>query len=231
MTHIALICREPTAAVAEAIWASGFEYFGDNGVMDADAYLSGFGERLARRLTQDEWTEALRAAVPPDRRDAYANCFSSSTGAGRRPHEQQFVGQARRGHGLPGAASDFRPGLFCFSRISRAEARTGSLSSLPGARWRSGGRNAIRRRQRQERGWRGACWVARTSLSQPRRPGEGAERRKASVEEAGGRSCQNAQGPHSGRSRAECANPLVGTGAISDRSSRAGQASANQQVQ
>jgi putative hydrolase of the HAD superfamily len=65
VAHIARICREPAAAVAEAIWASGFEDSGDNGVMDADAYLSGFGERLGRRLTQDEWTEALRAAVSP----------------------------------------------------------------------------------------------------------------------------------------------------------------------
>ena len=65
MAHIARICGEPAAAVAEAIWASGFEDSGDNGVMDADAYLSGFGERLGRRLTQDEWTAALRAAVSP----------------------------------------------------------------------------------------------------------------------------------------------------------------------
>ena len=61
VAHIARICGEP----AEAIWASGFEDSGDNGVMDADAYLSGFGERLGRRLTQDEWTEALRASVTP----------------------------------------------------------------------------------------------------------------------------------------------------------------------
>jgi glucose-1-phosphatase len=45
IAHIARICVEPAAAVAEAIWESGFEDRGDSGVMDADAYLSGFGER------------------------------------------------------------------------------------------------------------------------------------------------------------------------------------------
>jgi hypothetical protein len=127
VTHIARICREPAAAVAEAIWESGFEDSGDSGVMDADAYLAGFGECLGCPLTQDEWAEALRAAVTPI--DETLTLAASVRRAGRRPHEQQFVGQARRGHGLPGAASDFRPGLFCFSRISRAETRTGSLST------------------------------------------------------------------------------------------------------
>ena len=65
VTHIARICREPVAAVAEAIWESGFDDSGDSGVMDADAYLAGFGERLGCPLTQDEWAEVLRAAVTP----------------------------------------------------------------------------------------------------------------------------------------------------------------------
>ena len=65
VTHIARICREPATAVVEAIWESGFEDSGDSGVVDADAYLAGFGERLGCPLTQDEWAEALRAAVTP----------------------------------------------------------------------------------------------------------------------------------------------------------------------
>src|SRR3984957_16478018 len=65
VTHIARICREPATAVAEAIWESGFEDSGDSGAMDADASLAGFGERLGCPLTQDEWAEALRAAVTP----------------------------------------------------------------------------------------------------------------------------------------------------------------------
>jgi glucose-1-phosphatase len=47
VTHIARICREPTAAVAEAIWESGFEDSGDSGVMDADAYLAGLANAWA----------------------------------------------------------------------------------------------------------------------------------------------------------------------------------------
>ena len=43
----------------EAICESGFEDSGDSGVMDADAYLAGFGERLDCHLTQDEWAAAL----------------------------------------------------------------------------------------------------------------------------------------------------------------------------
>jgi glucose-1-phosphatase len=65
VARIARICREPAAAVAEAIWGSGFEDSGDSGGMDADAYLSGFGERLGCPLSQNEWMEALRAAVTP----------------------------------------------------------------------------------------------------------------------------------------------------------------------
>jgi glucose-1-phosphatase len=104
VARIARICCEPAAAVAEAIWESGFEASSDRGVMDADAYLSGFGERLGCPLTQDEWTEALRAAVTPIAETLTPYCISSSTGPGRRPHEQQSVGQAqpRRRRGADG---------------------------------------------------------------------------------------------------------------------------------
>jgi hypothetical protein len=64
VAHIARICREPATAVAEAIWESGFEDSGDSGVMDADAYLAGFGERLGFPLTQDEpCTRSSRSCV------------------------------------------------------------------------------------------------------------------------------------------------------------------------
>ena len=62
VAHIARICREPAAAVAEAIWESGFEDRGDSGVMDADAYLSSFGERPThpfRRLRQSRTFHTL----------------------------------------------------------------------------------------------------------------------------------------------------------------------------
>jgi hypothetical protein len=68
----------------------------------------GFWRTSGYPLSQDDSAGGGEA----DRGDACARCFGSSTGAGRRPHQQQFVGQARRRHRLPGAASDFRPELF-----------------------------------------------------------------------------------------------------------------------
>jgi branched-chain amino acid transport system ATP-binding protein len=57
--HIGRICREPAAAVAEAIWESGFEDRGDSGVMDADAPTAGMNNSetehaiaLIRKVTE-----------------------------------------------------------------------------------------------------------------------------------------------------------------------------------
>ena len=63
--HLARISAKQAPAVEAAIWGSGFEDSGDAGAMDADAYLAGFGERLGWPVTQEEWAEALRAAVTP----------------------------------------------------------------------------------------------------------------------------------------------------------------------
>ena len=65
VARLAAFCRLPEADVEAAIWESSYEDSGDGGDMDADAYLSGFGERLGYPLTADEWVEALRAAVRP----------------------------------------------------------------------------------------------------------------------------------------------------------------------
>ena len=65
IAHLARISGKQAAAVEAAIWGSDFEDSGDAGIMDADAYLAGFGERLGWPLTRDEWAEALRAAVTP----------------------------------------------------------------------------------------------------------------------------------------------------------------------
>ncbi|ALA18149.1 MULTISPECIES: HAD family phosphatase [Chelatococcus] len=47
------------------IWASGFEDRADAGAMDAETYLSGFGERLGYAITRDEWVEARRLGMVP----------------------------------------------------------------------------------------------------------------------------------------------------------------------
>ncbi len=51
--------------IEEAIWKSGYEDLGDTGAMDAQEYLRGFGERLGCKLTGEDWTTALRAAITP----------------------------------------------------------------------------------------------------------------------------------------------------------------------
>ncbi len=65
VARLARLCGKPAAAVEAAIGGSGFADSGDEGVMRADAYLAGFGERLGWPLTRGDWAEALRAAVTP----------------------------------------------------------------------------------------------------------------------------------------------------------------------
>src|SRR5262245_10006949 len=57
--------RSPEAIYA-AIWRSGFEDEAERGVLTADPYLQGFGERLGYPLSAAEWVAARRAAMEPD---------------------------------------------------------------------------------------------------------------------------------------------------------------------
>jgi putative hydrolase of the HAD superfamily len=52
-------------AVHAAIWDSGFEHAADEGAIDAQGYLEGFGARLGRPLSRDEWVAARRIAMTP----------------------------------------------------------------------------------------------------------------------------------------------------------------------
>ncbi|MCK1423348.1 HAD family phosphatase [Bradyrhizobium sp. 180] len=54
-------------AVYKAIWASGFEFLGDTGALDASDYLRGFGERIGYSLSLDEWVEARRRSMQAKR--------------------------------------------------------------------------------------------------------------------------------------------------------------------
>jgi glucose-1-phosphatase len=49
-----------------AIWRSGFEDEAERGVISADDYLRGFGERLGYPLSAAQWVEARRVAMEPD---------------------------------------------------------------------------------------------------------------------------------------------------------------------
>src|SRR4029434_1693569 len=53
-------------AIYTAIWRSGFEDERERGVMSADDYLRGFGERLGYPLSAAQWVEARRVAIEPD---------------------------------------------------------------------------------------------------------------------------------------------------------------------
>lgn len=53
-------------AIHAAIWHSGFEDEAERGVLSADDYLRGFGERLGYPLSATQWVEARRVAIEPD---------------------------------------------------------------------------------------------------------------------------------------------------------------------
>ncbi len=54
-------------AIHAAIWRSGFEDEAERGVVSADDYLKGFGERLGYALNAAQWVEARKASIEPDR--------------------------------------------------------------------------------------------------------------------------------------------------------------------
>ena len=53
-------------AIHAAIWRSGFEDEAERGVMSADDYLRGFGERMGYPLSAAQWVKARRVAIEPD---------------------------------------------------------------------------------------------------------------------------------------------------------------------
>jgi len=53
-------------AIHAAIWRSGFEDEAERGVVSADDYLRGFGERMGYPLSAAQWVEARRVAIEPD---------------------------------------------------------------------------------------------------------------------------------------------------------------------
>ena len=57
--------RSPDAIHA-AIWRSGFEDEAERGLVSADDYLKGFGERMGYPLSAEQWVEARKVAIEPD---------------------------------------------------------------------------------------------------------------------------------------------------------------------
>jgi HAD superfamily hydrolase (TIGR01509 family) len=54
------------AAIQAAIFASEFEDEAERGLLSADDYLLGVGERLGCPLTVEQWVQARRATIEPD---------------------------------------------------------------------------------------------------------------------------------------------------------------------
>jgi HAD superfamily hydrolase (TIGR01509 family) len=65
LQRLAALCGRTSEAIRAAIWDSGFEPAAEAGAYDAEAYLTGFGERMGYRLTRPEWVESRRAAMTP----------------------------------------------------------------------------------------------------------------------------------------------------------------------
>ena len=58
--------RQAPDAIHAAIWRSGFEDEAERGIVSADDYLKGFGERIGYALSAAQWVEARRVAIEPD---------------------------------------------------------------------------------------------------------------------------------------------------------------------
>ena len=63
IAHIAHLVGKDPAEVYEGIGASGFDADADAGKVSAAEYLRGFGPRIGRALTAEEWLEGRRAAT------------------------------------------------------------------------------------------------------------------------------------------------------------------------
>ena len=60
---LALWSGQSPDAIHAAIWRSGFEDEAERGVVSADDYLRGFGERMGYPLSAAQWVEARRVAI------------------------------------------------------------------------------------------------------------------------------------------------------------------------
>jgi HAD superfamily hydrolase (TIGR01509 family) len=66
LAHLATLCGKTADEIHAAIWRSGFEHLSDSGKLTAEAYLTGFGERMGVLLSREQWVAARRIAMEPD---------------------------------------------------------------------------------------------------------------------------------------------------------------------
>jgi glucose-1-phosphatase len=65
IAFLASASKRSAAVIRAAIWDSGFEDSGDAGVVDAEAYLRGFGACIGYNLPETEWIAAQWIALTP----------------------------------------------------------------------------------------------------------------------------------------------------------------------
>jgi glucose-1-phosphatase len=65
IAYLASVAKRSPAAIRTAVWDTGFEDSGDAGVVDAEAYLRGFGACIGYNLPETEWIAAQRIALIP----------------------------------------------------------------------------------------------------------------------------------------------------------------------
>ena len=65
LRRLAEISSRTPEEIFAAIWGSGFEASSEAGAMGAEAYLTGFGERIGYPPSRSQWIEARRLAMTP----------------------------------------------------------------------------------------------------------------------------------------------------------------------
>ena len=68
IAHLAQVSGVSPDLVHDRIWGSGFEDDADIGVYpDSDSYLAAFGEHLGYPLTRQQWIDARKTCIKPDK--------------------------------------------------------------------------------------------------------------------------------------------------------------------
>src|SRR5262249_10169083 len=103
-----------------AIWHSGFEDEAERGVVSADGYLKGFGERMGDPLSAAQWDRAR-----PGRALACATAQHGS--AGRNVHQQPVAPEATHRRGVSRRPRHLRPAGDLLGGARPEQARPGGL--------------------------------------------------------------------------------------------------------
>jgi glucose-1-phosphatase len=65
IANLSTLTGHPADFIRQAIWDSGFEDQADEGAFSAEEYLEGFGKRLQKPLTRDDWVAYRKSGMTP----------------------------------------------------------------------------------------------------------------------------------------------------------------------